>query len=198
MLGSRDFVLICLVFFGIFFTRGAGLFTLLPLKASQNLHLTPGTIGLLFAVVPAIQLVSLAVVGPLTDRYGRKFAVGPGVAAFSVALLVLAISPSVWLFALGMVLYGVAQGVSGGPSQAYVVDISGPATRAVAQGAARSLGDLGLLVAPPLMGVVADHVGATPTLMANGVLMAVIGILFLALASDPARRLARARPGTPS
>ncbi|MDA1096258.1 MAG: MFS transporter [Chloroflexi bacterium] len=100
-------------------------------------------------------------------------------------------SSGIVVYALGMVLYGIAQGLEGPAPVAYVSDISPREGQAIAQGAARTLGDLALLSAPPLMGLTSDVWGTTPTLFANGALMAVIALAFWAFASDPARELAR-------
>ena len=62
---------------------------------------------------------------------------------------------------------------------------------AVAQGTARSLGDAALLIGPPLMGYFADVVSAKAALVSNGVMMAVLGILFLLFAREPVRRRGR-------
>ena len=94
---------------------------------------------------------------------------------------------------LGMVLYGIAQGLEGPAPIAYVSDVSPREKQAVAQSAARSLGDLALFSAPPLMGMASDMVGTTVTLYGNAVFMVVITVLFATLASDPVRQIVRAR-----
>lgn len=186
-----DFVLISLVFAGTFFTRGGAMFTLLPLKGSRDLGLSPGEIGLLLTLPSVFTFLLLPLVGVFTDRYGRKSTIVPGVLVFSVALLVLGVSPSIVMFGVGMVLYGIAQGLEGPAPVAYVSDVSPPRRQAVGQGAARTLGDLALLTAPPLMGLASDIWGMTTTLIWNGVMMGVLGLAFWWFAGDPARQVAR-------
>jgi DHA1 family multidrug resistance protein-like MFS transporter len=193
----KDFVLIALVFAGTFFTRGGAMFTLLPLKGSRDLGLSPGEIGLLLTLPSVFTFLLLPVVGVVTDRYGRKSTIVPGVLLFSVAMLVLGVSPTVVMYGVGMVLYGIAQGLEGPAPVAYVSDVSPPRRQAVGQGAARTLGDLALLSAPPIMGLASDVWGMTSTLLWNGALMGVLGIAFWGFAGDPARQAARAaRTGT--
>ncbi len=186
-----DFVLISLVFAGTFFTRGGAMFTLLPLKGSRDLGLSPGEIGILLTLPSVFTLLLLPLVGVFTDRYGRKSTIVPGVLVFSVALLVLGVSLSTVMFGIGMVLYGIAQGLEGPAPVAYVSDVSPPRRQAVGQGAARTLGDLALLTAPPLMGLASDLWGMTTTLIWNGAMMGVLGLAFWWLAGDPARQAAR-------
>ena len=133
----------------------------------------------------------LPLVGVFTDRYGRKSTIVPGVLVFSVALFVLGVSPSIVMFGVGMILYGIAQGLEGPAPVAYVSDVSPPRRQAVGQGAARSLGDLALLSAPPLMGLASDIWGMTTTLIWTGVMMGVLGLAFWWFAGDPARQAAR-------
>ena len=190
-LKRKDFLLISLTFAGTFFTRGGAMFTILPLKASRQLGLSPGQIGGLLTIPSALTFLMLPVVGFVSDRFGRKSAIVPGVGLFAVAMVVLGVSTGFMVYALGMVLYGIAQGLEGPAPVAYVSDISPREGQAIAQGAARTLGDLALLSAPPLMGLTSDLWGTTPTLFANGALMAVIALAFWMFASDPARDAAR-------
>ncbi|MDA1096257.1 MAG: MFS transporter [Chloroflexi bacterium] len=77
-LKRKDFLLISMTFSGTFFTRGGAMFTILPLKASRDLGLSPGQIGGLLTIPSALTFVMLPVVGFLSDRFGRKSASSPG------------------------------------------------------------------------------------------------------------------------
>ena len=189
----KDFILIAMIFMGVFFTRGGALFTLLPIKGKYDLGLSPGEVGLLLTLPSIFTFLLLPLVGIISDRYGRKSTIVPGMALFAVGLAVMGVSPSVWVFALGMVLYGLAQGMEGPAPLAYVSDISPRNRQALGQSTARTLGDLALLSAPPLMGFVADMSGNTTALMGNAAIMAIVAVVFLFFASDPLRSLARER-----
>ena len=65
-----------------------------------------------------------------------------------------------------------------------MADISPRVRQGIAQGAARSVGDFALLVAPPAMGLAADVFGATTALVANGVAVGVLGLVFLLFARE--------------
>ncbi|MBI4336654.1 MAG: MFS transporter [Chloroflexi bacterium] len=195
---SRDYLLIALVFAGTFFTRGGTQLTLLPLKAANDLHLSPGQIGGLFTALAALNLVAILISGTLADRYGRKWVIVPGLLLFAVCLVVLGESATVLVFTVGMLLYGFAQGLDGATPPAYVADISPPGRQALGQSVSRSIGDLAIVVAPPLMGLAADAVGTAIAFWGNALFMAALGLLFLTarepLHAAPRRRQAAQHP----
>ena len=187
-LKSRDFILIGLVFLATFFTRGGAQFTLLPLKAADDLGLSPGQIGAIFTIPPVLGFLLLPFVGSVSDRFGRKTTIVPGLLIVSAAMIVLGISPVLALYVAGMALYGLGNGIEGPTPVAYVGDISPRARQSIAQGVSRSFGDLALLAAPPLMGLAADSYGATAALVANGAAVGVLGIVFLLFARESVTR----------
>lgn len=182
---SRGFVLISLVFIGNFFTRGGAVFVLLPLKAAVGLGLSPRQLGALFSMMSVLDFCAVFAAGYLADRFGRKRVIVPGVMAFGCGIVIMGLSDTVWLFAVGLAIYGAAHTMAGGPAVAYVADISPPGRQAVAQATVRSLGDLALVVAPPLVGLAADAVGIGNTLMANGALNVLVGLTVLMFIHDP-------------
>ena len=190
---SRDFILVGLVFLATFFTRGGAQFTLLPLKGAEDLGLSPGQIGAIFTIPPALGFLLLPFVGSVSDRFGRKTTIVPGLLIVSAAMVVLGASPVLALYVVGMTLYGLGNGIEGPTPVAYVGDISPRARQSIAQGVSRSFGDLALLIAPPLMGLAADTYGATTALVANGAAVGVLGIVFLLFAKESVTRQSGAR-----
>ena len=87
---------------------------------------------------------------------GRKPAVVPNgyIAVAGVVLTALAGSPE-WFIA-GFFLSGVGTAVSGPGSVAFVADIAPPELRCSAMGLYRMWGDLGIVLAPVLLGALAD------------------------------------------
>ena len=181
---SRDFILVALVFLVTFFTRGGAQFTLIPLKGANDLGLSPGQLGAIFTIPPVIGFLLLPFVGSISDQYGRKKTIVPGLLIVSAALVLLGVSPVLMLYVAGMALYGLGNGIEGPTPVAYVADISPRVRQGIAQGAARSVGDFALLVAPPAMGLAADVFGATPALVANGIAVGVLGLAFMLFARE--------------
>ena len=181
---SKSFIFIALVFFVTFFSRGGAQFTLLPLKGAHDLGLSPGQLGAVFTIPPVIGFLLLPFAGSISDRYGRKKTIVPGLLIVAVALLMLGTSSLFIFFVIGMALYGFGNGIEGPTPVAYVADISPRAHQGIAQGAARSIGDLAILIAPPAMGLAADLFGTTATLVANGAIVGLLGVVFLLFARE--------------
>ena len=183
---SRGFILIALVFMITFFTRASAQFTLLPLMASKDLGLSPGQIGAIFTIPPIIAFLMLPLAGSVSDKYGRKKTIVPGLLIVSMSLFLLGSDLSLILFIVGMSLYGFGSGIEGPTPVAYVADISPRNLQGIAQGIVRSAADFALLVAPPLMGFVADVFSSSTAVIANAVAVGVLGVVFLFFAKETA------------
>ena len=183
---SRGFILIALVFMITFFTRAGTQFTLLPLIASKDLGLSPGQIGAIFTIPPIIAFLMLPIAGSVSDKYGRKKTIVPGLLIVSISLFLLGSDLSLMLFIVGMSLYGLGSGIEGPTPVAYVADISPRNLQGIAQGIVRSAADFALLVAPPLMGFVADVFSSSTAVIANAVAMGILGVVFLVFAKETA------------
>ena len=185
---SRGFLLIMLIFIGVFFARGGALFNLLPLIAKNDLGLSETGVGLMQTLPALASLFVLPFVGTLSDRYGRKSVIVPGMAVLAVCLAVLGFSSTALVFGMGMVMYGISQGMEGPAPLAYVSDISPDNRQAMAQGMARTLGDIALMSAAPILGAISDAFGNTEALFGTGIIMAVIMVIFLVFAKETAGR----------
>ena len=185
---SRGFLLIMLIFIGVFFARGGALFNLLPLIARNDLGLSETGVGLMQTLPALASLFILPFVGTLSDRFGRKSVIVPGMGILAVCLAVLGFSSTAWVFGIGMIMYGISQGMEGPAPLAYVSDVSPDSRQAMAQGMARTLGDIALMSAAPILGAISDAFGYTEALFGTGVIMAIIMVVFLVFARETAGR----------
>jgi len=191
---NPGFIAINLIAMSVFLTRGAALFTLFPLLGAERFALEPGQLGRLFTVPAATNLVCQPFVGAMADRLGRKALITPTVGLFVASLLLSAVSPTLWVFALALALYGIAQAVEAPTANSYVADLSPPEQRAMAVGVYRTVADVGLVAGAPGMGAVADLVGIPWALTANAALLLVPGVLFVVLAVERPRESAPPPP----
>ena len=189
---KKDLLLISLAFAGTFFTRGGAFFTLLPLKGSRILRMSEGQIGGFLTLPSVFSLFMLPFVGIFSDKHGRKTVIVPGIALFAVSLFVLGISTEWIFFGVGVILYGIAQGLEGPAPVAYVSDVSSEDKQAVAQSFVRSMGDFSLFCAPPIMGFLTDLFGINITLYVNAIIMLFVAIVFLVFAREPVQKRVRA------
>lgn len=140
---------------------------LLPFYA-ETFGASPLTIGLLFAVFSACQLVAAPALGDLSDRYGRRPILIFSLLGTVVSFVMMAMAHSiVMLFAARIV-----DGLSGGnisTARAYVADVTEPKDRAKAYGLIGAAFGLGFIMGPALSGVLARYSYTAPVWAAAGV-----------------------------
>ncbi|WP_240630111.1 MFS transporter [Brenneria alni] len=91
----------------------------------QQLGFSSGMLTVIFALYIAGLLGTLLIAGQLSDRYGRKFVLIPGLFAALVACLLFASATSITMLAIGRFLAGIAVGVIVSVGMAAVVDVGG-------------------------------------------------------------------------
>jgi MFS family permease len=160
-------------------------------------HLSPITITLIYSSYAAGILLSLVLVGHVSDWYGRRTLLVSAVLTSLLASVVFATSTSLPALFVGRVLTGVSLGAAVAAATAWLADLdAGPGAAATrrAQIVATVANVGGLAVGPLLAGLIAVHVTADPrlvTLFFTAVLtLALVGV---ALAPE-GRTLPRPRP----
>jgi MFS family permease len=174
-----------------FYVSG-GIQTLIPGFWEDVLHRSTGSVGLPFTV---LALTSLAVVwhaGSLSDRRGRKFALVPALAATGILAAVMGSVTSALALLVFIALLGVASGYARPGPTSIVADVASPEQRAVAVAGYRTAADVGALVGPIVVGVVAQYLGYGPAFIAVGSLALVAAVVTL-LARETAPRRTHAR-----
>ena len=172
--------------FATFFARFGGEQGLVPVAAYDTGGLTPLTLGVALAVSTLLSLAALPVVGSLIDR-GYRFAVlVPGTLASAAALLIFPVANGPWLFALGIVLYGLATSVAAIVPTVLMSEAVPARQSGLVVGITRTAGDLGAVAGPLLALAVYDANGLWPAVLV------VVGLLLLANVSL-ARLLLRRR-----
>jgi DHA1 family multidrug resistance protein-like MFS transporter len=78
-------------------------------------------------------------------------------------------------------------GVSGAAPAAYAADVAPPGMNAAAMSTFRMLADLGYVIGPLVLGVVADTLGANAALGGTAACLVVVGLLFWRLAPETFR-----------
>jgi MFS family permease len=128
-------------------------------------HLSSITITLVYSVYAAGVLVSLLLVGHVSDWYGRRTVLVPAVLIALLASLVLFSSSSLPALFLVRVLSGVALGAAVAAAAAYLTDLDSgpggaPTRRSLIVATVANVG--GLAVGPLLAGLLAEYVAADP------------------------------------
>ncbi|WFN13497.1 MFS transporter [Burkholderia contaminans] len=98
----------------------------------RALGFSSGTLTVIFALYIAGLLGTLLVAGQLSDRYGRKPILLPGLAAALIACALFATASSVAMLAAARLLTGIAVGVIVSAGMAAVIDLAGSERRKAA------------------------------------------------------------------
>jgi len=121
------------------------------------LHRTKGSVGVPYAVLGLTSLVVVWHAGSLSDRIGRRSVLVPSLIATAAITAVLGAGHSAAMFVVWMAVLGAASGYARPGPTSIVADVSALETRAVAVAGYRFAADLGALVAPIVVGVVAQY-----------------------------------------
>jgi DHA1 family multidrug resistance protein-like MFS transporter len=168
--------------FATFFARFGGEQGLVPLAGYATGGLTPFTLGLALAAATLLSLAALPVVGALIDRGHRLTILVPGVLASAAALLLFPVADGPWLFALAIVLYGLATSVAGIVPTVLMSEAVPARQSGLVVGITRTAGDLGAVAGPLVALAVYDSSGLWPA-------VTVIVVLLLAANLSLARLL---------
>jgi MFS family permease len=184
LLLSLNFLLISLVTFAVFFAR-SGRQTVLPLLGHDEIGLSEGGIGLVFAMMAFLNLVLIVPAGALIDRFGVKATIVPSALVSGIGFGLFALSNSVPLYMVSALVLGVGGGILGPAPPAYAAEIAPPERRGAAMGLFRTLGDLGFVIAPPLVGYLADTAGFGLAVSINGAILVFSALVFAQFARRP-------------
>jgi MFS family permease len=181
------FMLVSLVGFMNAFVRTGALFNVVPVLARDRLLLGADRIGFGLALSSVVGLALAYPAGVLVDRYGRRTVIVPATAAAGLSMLVFLAAPSYAWFLTACVVWSVAVGVSGAAPAAYAADVAPAGMNAAAMSTYRMLSDLGYVVGPVALGVVADLAGGDAALATSAALMVVVAGLFARFAPETYR-----------
>lgn len=172
------FAAVGFISFSLFFTRTGSLFNVVPLDAEQRLGLGPDRIGLALGFVSLMGLALAWPSGVLADRFGRKAVIVPATIAAGGAMLLFGAANSWPTFAAAAAVWAAAVGIGGSVPAAYASDIAPRGMTAAALGAYRSMADLGYVVGPLVLGVVAGAASPRAAYAVAAALTTVAALVF--------------------
>jgi DHA1 family multidrug resistance protein-like MFS transporter len=166
-------LLLCFVNFGVFFTRTATQWQMIPLLGHNVYHLSLDVVGAAIALSTLANFVMLPMAGTAIDRHGaRLVACWSGFLTAGAVFMIGTASglPSFWG---GMLLLGLAGGLSGPAVAALAADTIPRTHYGPAMGLLRTGGDLGFVLGPVLVGFLDDFgsLGLSGGLALNGFLL---------------------------
>jgi predicted MFS family arabinose efflux permease len=164
---------------------------------AQQEHLAPITLTVVYAVYAVGVVASLLLAGHVSDLYGRKVVLIPGLLVAAVASVVFLASTSLAGLLVARLLTGVALGASVATATAYIADLDAapdgtPSTRSGIVATTANVG--GLALGPLLAGALAQYVPGGPSLTFVVILAALIVAVGLVARARESREPAQPRP----
>jgi MFS transporter, DHA1 family, multidrug resistance protein len=156
LLVQRAFITTITLNFAYLWMVAAVFETLVPLFGRDGLGMEPGSIGAVFSVALAVELVVLYPAGKTADRIGRRPVVIPSMAALAVLVAVLGFASNPLVLGGLMALLGIASGYAGVPPGAMLSDVTPAGRSGTAVSIFRFAGDLGFTLAPVIVGSAAS------------------------------------------
>jgi MFS family permease len=150
-----------------------GLFPLLFASVGLGLR----EVGWLVALYPAVWGIGQVVVGPLSDRWGRKGFIVGGMWIQAAGIALIAAGHGLPAFITGSVLLGIGTAMVYPTLLAAIGDVAHPVWRASAVGTYRMWRDLGYAAGAVLAGLLADGLGLRTAIAATAAITFASGIV---------------------
>ena len=181
---NRGFVLVCLVNLMNTAVRTGGLFSVVPIIATERLHLSVDQVGLALALGLVGGLLCAYPSGMMVDYFGRKPVIVPSTLFSSASMLLFCVADSYLGFVLACLCWGTASSIGGSAPNAYAADVAPPGMNATTLSTYRMVGDAGYVAGPVLLGLLADRTDTITALVVVAAMLSVAGLMFGWLAPE--------------
>lgn len=174
------FLLVCVINFGVFFTRTASQWQLIPLLAHESYGFSLDVIGFALTMMAVANFLMLPLAGALIDRYGSSGVIIGSSLVSCIGLAIIALGGQAGGFWGGIVLLGFAGGLNGPAVSVYAAEIMPRKAYGPAMGLLRTFGDAGFVLGPILVGLLGDlaSFGYTGGILLNVFLVAASALAF--------------------
>ena len=194
VLSQRPLLLILSLYFLIFFTM-TNLQVALAYLVKDRLSWGGSEVSYLFALVGFFGLVIQgALIGPLTRRFGQFPLLITGSTFLALGMLLIAVSLQAAPILAGVVLIGIALGLTNPMLSTVASELAGADRRGVVLGFAQSAGGLARTVGPLWSGVLFTQITAGAPFVSGAVVAAVAVVICLMLRAEqraPALEIAK-------
>jgi MFS family permease len=153
----RAMAVLALLAYGVFFTRIAANWVLLPLIAREKLGMSLSGIGVVLTVGALANLAVLPAADRLAKRFGRLAMVAVSTAATLMGLMLLGDAEGAVLAWLAAILLGMSTGLAAPILSAYAIDAAPEGGTGAALGMLRTVVDLAIITGPAAIGAIVDQ-----------------------------------------
>jgi len=146
--------------------------SILPLFMVEEIKVSPSYMGLGFTISTIVNGVLLLKAGKLSDIRGRRFSAVTGTSFLTLFIFAIAFTTEPWMFLAASVIVGIGGAFLSTTPSAIVGDVlEGKGGQVI--GLFQMSGDAGAMVAPVILGAIADGYGFRPAFLASAVLMVI-------------------------
>lgn len=189
---SEGLMLISLIGLMAAFGRTGAIFNVVPIMGETEINLNPAQIGLGLSMISFVSLAFVVPSGILVDKLGRKPVIVPSNFLSGAAFFLFISADSYATFLFACFVWSCAGGFAGGAPGAYAADMAPPGMNAAAMGLYRALMDVGYVLGPLAIGLMADNWSIDSALLVTGMLVIVSAVLFAVRAPESLPSKARA------
>ena len=144
--------------------------SVLPLFMVEDMKSSAGFIGIGFTISAVVQGLFLLKAGGLSDDRGRKFSAISGLILLGISVLLLVLTFHPWIFLLSMFVGAFGSAFLSTTPSAIVGDVlRGKGGQIIAL--YQMSGDAGAMIAPVVLGFIADHYGFRATFAISALLV---------------------------
>jgi DHA1 family multidrug resistance protein-like MFS transporter len=177
----------CLATFTVFFMRTGIRGTMIPLYAEGVLGLDEVTIGTVISYATIMNLIMTIPMGHAIDYFGRKPPMVFTLFITAIAALAFPFTENYLMISLAAVFLGIGTGGAGQAPLAMATDATMDEPRGLSIGLYRLFGDIGFVVGPIILGLIADNHGLRMPFYVMTVLIIVSAILVQLFAKETYR-----------
>jgi DHA1 family multidrug resistance protein-like MFS transporter len=153
---SIPFVAICVMTGGVFFTRTASLFLLFPLIGSNTFGLSVDIVGAALTAGAFGNFCALPFAGSLINRFGARSVTAWTTLATACGLTIAGLAPNVGWYWFAVFEVGLASGLNSPAASAFATEVIPPERLGPGVGMLRTVGDIGFVAGPIVVGLVID------------------------------------------
>lgn len=161
-----------------------GRLTVIPLYGAA-IGLDLSDVGVVVSIAGGLDLLLFPIAGWLMDHLGRLYAIVPSFLIMALGLAVLPLADSFWGLAAAALLVGFGNGIGSGTMLTLSTDLAPADNPAEFLGLVRLLADLGRVLGPVAVGIVADQADLGTSALVLAAVALATTMLFLFAIGEP-------------
>jgi MFS family permease len=166
--------------------------SILPLFMVEEIKVSPSFMGLGFTITTIVNGALLLKAGKLSDIKGRRFSAVVGTSFLTLFILAIAFTTEPWMFIAASVIVGIGGAFLSTTPSAIVGDVlEGKGGQVI--GLFQMSGDAGAMIAPVVLGAIADGYGFRPAFLTSAVLLVLAVLVSTKLPETRSSHLGQSR-----